>query len=86
MILQRYIAGSLVRGWLMVLLVIGSVFGLIGFITELERTRFDLIIADVCMPELGGFGLFSKLRFGDGLLLFQGGKGGLFRHNWSDQL
>jgi lipopolysaccharide export system permease protein len=41
LILQRYIAGSLLRGWLMVLLVIGSVFGLISFITELERTRFD---------------------------------------------
>ena len=32
----------------------------------LERTEFDLIIADVCMLDLGGFGLFSKLRFGDG--------------------
>ena len=41
MILSRYIAGSLIRGWLLVLLVIGSVFGLISFITELERTRFD---------------------------------------------
>jgi lipopolysaccharide export system permease protein len=41
MILQRYIATSLVQGWLLVLLVIGSVFGLIAFITELERTRFD---------------------------------------------
>ncbi len=41
MILHRYIAGNLVRGWLMVLLVVGSVFGLIAFITELERTRFD---------------------------------------------
>ena len=41
MILQRYIARNLVQGWLLVLLVIGSVFGLIAFITELERTRFD---------------------------------------------
>ena len=41
MILNRYIAGNLLRGWLTVLLVIGSVFGLIAFITELERTRFD---------------------------------------------
>jgi lipopolysaccharide export system permease protein len=40
-ILRRYIALNLVRGWLMVLLVVGSVFGLIAFITELERTRFD---------------------------------------------
>ena len=41
MILQRYIAGNLVKGWLLVLLVLGSVFGLIGFIQELDRTRFD---------------------------------------------
>lgn len=41
MILRRYIAASLVRGWLMVFLVVGAVFGLIAFITELERTRFD---------------------------------------------
>ncbi len=32
----------------------------------LERASFDLVIADVCMPQLGGFGLFSKLRFGSG--------------------
>ncbi len=32
----------------------------------LERGTFDLIIADVCMPRLGGFGLFSQLRFGEG--------------------
>ncbi|MEM0955283.1 MAG: LPS export ABC transporter permease LptG [Pseudomonadota bacterium] len=41
MILRRYIARNLLQGWLLVLLVIGSVFGLIAFITELERTRFD---------------------------------------------
>jgi lipopolysaccharide export system permease protein len=40
-ILERYIAGNLLRGWLLVFLVVGSVFGLISFITELERTRFD---------------------------------------------
>jgi lipopolysaccharide export system permease protein len=40
-ILSRYVASSLVRGWLMVLLVLAAVFGLIGFIQELERTRFD---------------------------------------------
>ncbi len=40
MILQRYIAGNLVKGWLLVLLVLGAVFGLIGFIQELDRTRF----------------------------------------------
>ncbi len=32
----------------------------------MARSDFDIVIADVCMPELGGFGLFSKLRFGDG--------------------
>ena len=41
MIVERYIARNLLLGWLLVLLVIGSVFGLIAFITELERTRFD---------------------------------------------
>lgn len=40
-ILQRYIAASLVRGWLLVLFVLGAVFGLIGFIQELGHTRFD---------------------------------------------
>jgi lipopolysaccharide export system permease protein len=39
-ILERYIAGNLVKGWLLVLLVLAAVFGLIGFIGELERTRF----------------------------------------------
>jgi len=41
MILQRYIALNLARGWLIVLLVLGSVFGLISFISELGHTRFD---------------------------------------------
>jgi len=41
MILQRYIALNLARGWLIVLLVLGSVFGLISFIGELSHTRFD---------------------------------------------
>jgi lipopolysaccharide export system permease protein len=41
MILERYIAGNLVKGWLLVLLVLGSVFGLIGFVQELDHTRFD---------------------------------------------
>ncbi len=40
-ILQRYIGGRLVRGWLLVLLVLAAVFGLLGFIQELERARFD---------------------------------------------
>lgn len=41
MIINRYIALNLVKGWLLALLVIASVFGLIAFINELERTRFD---------------------------------------------
>ncbi len=41
MILERYIASNLVKGWLLVLLVLGAVFGLIGFIQELDHTRFD---------------------------------------------
>ena len=41
MILERYIAGNLVKGWLLVLLVLGAVFGLIGFVQELDHTRFD---------------------------------------------
>ena len=31
----------------------------------LGRHAFDRIIADVGMPRLGGFGLFSEMRFGD---------------------
>lgn len=41
MILERYIASNLVKGWLLVLLVLGAVFGLIGFVQELDHTRFD---------------------------------------------
>ena len=41
MIMERYIAGNLVKGWLLVLLVLGAVFGLIGFVQELDDTRFD---------------------------------------------
>jgi len=32
----------------------------------LARSSYDVIVAEVCMPRLGGFGLFSHLRFGDG--------------------
>jgi lipopolysaccharide export system permease protein len=38
MILQRYIGVSLARGWLLVLLVLGAIFGLIGFIEEVSHT------------------------------------------------
>ena len=40
-ILQRYLAGKLVRGWFIVLLVLAAVFGLLGFIQELERVTAD---------------------------------------------
>ena len=41
MILERYIATNLVKGWLLVLMVLGAVFGLIGFVQELDHTRFE---------------------------------------------
>ncbi len=37
-IISRYIAINLIQGWLMVFLVLGTVFGLIGLIDELDRT------------------------------------------------
>lgn len=40
MILQRYIAVNLVKSWLLVLMVLAAIFGLLGFIQELERTQF----------------------------------------------
>lgn len=39
MILQRYIGINLIKGWLLVLLVLGSVFGLISFTQELDQTQ-----------------------------------------------
>jgi lipopolysaccharide export system permease protein len=52
MILQRYIASSLARGWLMVLFVLAAVFGLISFMTELNHTRFDYNAAAVARYTL----------------------------------
>jgi len=40
-ILQRYLAGKLIRGWSMVFLVLAAVFGLLGFIQELDRVNAD---------------------------------------------
>ena len=37
MILLRYIGWNLAKGWTLVLLVLGAVFGLISFIEELDR-------------------------------------------------
>lgn len=31
----------------------------------LLRAPFDMIVTDVCMPGLGGFGLFAAIRFGE---------------------
>lgn len=41
MILQRYIGVSLAKGWLLVLLVLGTIFGLISFIGEIGRTQLE---------------------------------------------
>jgi len=41
MILQRYIGVSVVKGWLLVLLVLGVIFGLISFTQELDHTEFN---------------------------------------------
>jgi len=41
MILQRYIGVSVAKGWLLVMLVLGAVFGLISFTQELDHTEFD---------------------------------------------
>ena len=41
MILQRYIGLNLVKGWLLVLVVLASVFGLISFIEQLDDTRLN---------------------------------------------
>ena len=41
MILQRYIGISVAKGWLLVLLVLGAVFGLISFTQELDHTEVN---------------------------------------------
>ena len=43
--LQRYLAGQLIRAWSLVFLVLAAVFGLLGFIQELERvtSNYDAI-------------------------------------------
>ena len=46
MILPRYIASNLVKGWLLALVVLGSVFGLLGFIEELDRIHRDYTALD----------------------------------------
>lgn len=39
MILQRYIGVSVIKGWLLVLVVLGAIFGLISFTQELDRAE-----------------------------------------------
>jgi lipopolysaccharide export system permease protein len=46
-IFKRYIAHNLMLGWLVVFLVLAAVFGLIGFIEELERTTDNYSVAAV---------------------------------------
>jgi lipopolysaccharide export system permease protein len=52
MILHRYIGLSLAKGWLLVLLVLGTVFGLVSFIEELSRTQLDYGAAAVARYTL----------------------------------
>ena len=52
MILQRYIAWNLTKGWLLVLLVLCSVFGLISFIGELDRTTGAYDTSEVAIYTL----------------------------------
>ena len=52
MILQRYIGISLAKGWLLVLLVLGTVFGLISFVGELDHTQLDYGAVDVARYTL----------------------------------
>ena len=47
MILERYIGVSLIKGWLLVLAILGAVFGLISFTEELGRIEDGYQILDV---------------------------------------
>ncbi len=41
MILQRYIGVSVAKGWLLVMLVLGAIFGLISFTQELDHMEYN---------------------------------------------
>ncbi len=41
MILQRYIGVSVVKGWLLAMVVLGAIFGLISFTQELDHTGYQ---------------------------------------------
>jgi lipopolysaccharide export system permease protein len=51
-ILTRYIAANLVKSWLATLLLLSTVFGLISFISELDRTLRDYDIPAVALYTL----------------------------------
>lgn len=52
MILQRYIGLNVVKGWLLVFLVLGAVFGLISFTQELDHTEKNYNAIDVARYTL----------------------------------
>jgi lipopolysaccharide export system permease protein len=52
MILQRYIGISVVKGWLMVMLVLGAIFGLISFTQELDHTENNYHAINVAIYTL----------------------------------
>lgn len=52
MILQRYIGVSVAKGWFLVLLVLGAVFGLISFTQELEHTELNYNALEVARYTL----------------------------------
>jgi lipopolysaccharide export system permease protein len=52
MILQRYIGVSVAKGWLLVLLVLGAIFGLISFTQELDHTELDYNALEVARYTL----------------------------------
>ena len=46
-ILQRYIASNLIRGWLVAFLVLGTIFGVVSLIQELDRTQGNYGVVQV---------------------------------------
>lgn len=52
MILQRYIGINVAKAWFLVMLVLGAMFGLVGFIEELDRTEMDYNAIDAARYTL----------------------------------
>lgn len=52
MILQRYIGMNVAKAWLLVMLVLGAMFGLVGFIEELDRTEMNYNAIDAARYTL----------------------------------